>query len=84
MAIEDDLAVGGRRIFLDGDHVCLHDAGLFNPFDRSFRSLKRNKAKVETNIKRGAKSKRVFVTASFAVRSNALHMLLFKVCTRIY
>jgi hypothetical protein len=72
MAIKDDLAVGGRRVFLDGDHVCLHDAGLFNAFDRHIWKLKRNKPKGESNIKRGAKSKRVFVTASFAVRSNAL------------
>ena len=71
MAIKDDLAIGGRRIFLDGDHVCLYDAGLFNTLDRSFRTLNRNKPGVESNIKRGAKSKRVFVTASFAVRSNA-------------
>ena len=72
MAIKDDLAVGGRRIFLDGDHVCLCNAGLFNAFNGSIWTVKRNKPEVESNIKRGAKSKRVFVTASFAVRSNAL------------
>lgn len=34
-----DLAGGGRELFLDRHHVCLHDAGLLNEEPRSFFEL---------------------------------------------